>query len=72
MTVSAQNYAASVTDLGLGDLLREQTQTQTEAARQSALKNEGADQAVLSMSPATHALFSFLGGGNDLLGMGKS
>ena len=72
MTVSAQNYAASVTDLGLGDLLKEQTQQQTEAARQSALKNEGADQAVLSMSPATHALFSFLGGGNDLMNMGKS
>ena len=72
MAISEKNYSASVTDLGLGDLLKNQVEQQTEAARQSALKNQGASDAMLSMSPATHALFSFLGGGDALLSMGKS
>lgn len=65
MTYSAKNISASVTDLGLGDLLKAQLEQQTEAARKSALKNQGASDAVLSMSPATQTLFGFLGGGAD-------
>lgn len=64
MSIASKNIPQSVTDLGLGDMLKAQLETQTEAARKSALKNEGADDAVLSMSASTHALFSFLGGGN--------
>jgi len=63
MTESAKNYSQSVTDLGLGDLLKNQLEQQTEAARKSALKNQGASDAQMAMSPATQALFSFLGGG---------
>ena len=66
MTLSTKNIPASVTDLGLGDILKAQLEQQTEAARKSALKNQGASDAVMSMSPATQQLFSFLnGGGND-------
>ena len=66
MTISPKNYSPAVTDLGLGDQLKEQLEQQTEAARKSALKNQGASDAVLSMSPATQALFGFLGGGNSV------
>lgn len=72
MAISEKNYAASVTDLGLGDLLKVQVEQQTEAARKSALKNEGASDAALSLSPASHALFSFLGGGSELLKLGST
>lgn len=65
MSISEKNYSASVTDLGLGDILKAQVEQQTEAARQSALKNQGASDALLSMSPATRQLFGFLGGGNS-------
>lgn len=62
MSIATKNIPASVTDLGLGDLLKAQVEAQTEQARKSALKNQGASDAVLSMSAATHSLFSFLGG----------
>lgn len=65
MTESAKNISPAVTDLGLGDVLKAQLEEQTEAARKSALKNQGASDAVLSMSPATQALFSFMSGGNS-------
>lgn len=58
-----KNIPQSVTDLGLGDLLREQLEQQTEGARKAALKNQGASEAQMSMSPATQALFGFLNGG---------
>ena len=63
MATGAKNIPQSVTDLGLGDILKAQLEQQTEAARKSALKNEGADEAQMSMSPATQALFGFLNGG---------
>lgn len=63
MSTSEKNIPASVTDLGLGDLLKAQLEQQTEATRKSALKNQGASDAVMSMSPATQALFGFLNGG---------
>ena len=66
MTTSPKNYSAAVTDLGLGDILKDQLEQQTEAARKSALKDQGADDAMLSMSPATQALFGFMGGGSTL------
>lgn len=65
MTTASKNIPQSVTDLGLGDLLKEQLEQQTEAARKSALKNQGSPDAVMSMSPATQALFGFLGGGSN-------
>lgn len=65
MTVSEKNIPQSVTDLGLGDILKAQLEQQTEEARKSALKNQGASDSVLSMSPATRDLFSFLNGGNN-------
>jgi hypothetical protein len=65
MAISEKNYSAAAADLGLGDLLKTQLEQQTEAARKSALKNEGASDAVLSMSPATQSLFGFLNGGAD-------
>jgi hypothetical protein len=64
MTLSEKNFSPAVTDLGLGDLLKAQLESQTEEARKSALKNQGADEARMSMSPATRELFSFLGGSN--------
>ncbi len=60
-----KNIPQSVTDLGLGDILKAQLEQQTEAARKSALKNQGATDAVMSMSPATQSLFGFLQGGTD-------
>ena len=63
MSISEKNIPQSVTDLGLGDILKAQLEQQTEAARKSALKNQGASDAVLSMSPATQSLFGFLSGG---------
>lgn len=67
MTVGAKNIPQSVTDLGLGlgDILKAQLEQQTEAARKSALKNQGASDAALSMSPATQELFGFLNGGGN-------
>lgn len=65
MSDNAKNLSQSVTDLGLGDLLKAQLEQQTEAARKSALKNQGASDAAMSMSPATQALFGFLGGGGN-------
>ena len=59
-----KNLPASVTDLGLGDILKAQLEQQGEAARKAALKSQGASDAELSMSPATQQLFSFLGGSN--------
>lgn len=65
MNTAFKNIPASVTDLGLGDILKAQLEQQTEQARKEALKDQGADQAVLSMSPATRQLFSFLNGGTN-------
>ena len=65
MTTNPKNISPAVTDLGLGDILKAQLEQQTEEARKSALKNQGASDAMLSMSPATQQLFSFLNGGND-------
>lgn len=65
MSTAYKNIPQSVTDLGLGDLLKAQLETQTEAARKSALKNEGASDAQMSMSPATQDLFKFLNGGGN-------
>lgn len=65
MAIGEKNIPASVTDLGLGDMLKAQLEQQTEATRKSALKNQGASDAVLSMSPATQQLFGFLNGGVD-------
>ena len=62
---SIKNLSPAVTDLGLGDILKAQLEEQTEAARKSALKNQGASDAMLSMSPATQQLFSFLNGGQN-------
>lgn len=64
MDTGYKNIPQSVTDLGLGDVLKAQLEQQTEAARKSALKNQGAGDAQLSMSPATQALFGFLNGGS--------
>ena len=63
--ISAKNFQFSpaATDLGLGDVLKSQLEQQSEAARQAALKGQGASDAQLSMSPATQQLFGFLGGG---------
>ena len=63
MATGEKNIPQSVTDLGLGDMLKAQLEQQSQAARQSALKNQGAGDALLSMSPATRELFSFLNGG---------
>ena len=63
MDTAYKNIPQSVTDLGLGDVLKSQLEQQSEAARQAAMKNEGYDEAQLSMSPATHTLYSFLNGG---------
>ena len=65
MAISEKNSSLAVNDLGLGDILKAQVEQQTEAARKSALKNQGASDAQMSMSPATQSLFSFLGGGNS-------
>lgn len=65
MTGNPKNIAQSVTDLGLGDILKAQLEQQSVEARKSALKNQGASDAVMSMSPATQQLFSFLNGGNN-------
>lgn len=66
MDTAYKNIPQSVTDLGLGDVLKNQLQQQSEAARKSALKNEGASDAELDMAPATRELFGFLqGGGNN-------
>lgn len=65
MVESYKNMSPAVTDLGLGDILKAQLEQQSEAARKSALKNQGASDASLAMSPATQQLFSFLNGGND-------
>ncbi len=65
MSLGTKNIPQSVTDLGLGDVLKAQLEQQTVEARKSALKNQGADDAQLSMSPATQALFSFLNGGSN-------
>lgn len=65
MVESYKNMSPAVTDLGLGDILQSQLEQQAEAARKSALKNKGASDEELSMSPATQQLFSFLNGGND-------
>lgn len=65
METAYKNIPQSVTDLGLGDVLKNQLEQQAEAARKSALKNEGADEAQMSMSPATRSLFTFLGGGSN-------
>ena len=62
MDTGYKNIPQSVTDLGLGDLLKAQLEQQSQAARKSALKNQGASDALLSMSPATQQLFSFLNG----------
>lgn len=69
MTMPYKDISQSVTDLGLGDILKNQLESQTEAARKSALKNQGASDAILSMSPATQALFSFLHGGGSTDGV---
>lgn len=66
MNTPYKNIPQSVTDLGLGDILKAQLEQQTETARKSALRNQGAADAVMSMSPATQQLFSFLGGDNGL------
>lgn len=63
MDTGYKNIPQSVTDLGLGDILKAQLEQQSEEARKSALKNQGASDAVLSMSPATQSLFGFLNGG---------
>lgn len=60
---SYKNMSPAVTDLGMGDILKQQLEQQTEAARKAALTKEGADDALLSMSPATRTLFNFLNGG---------
>lgn len=65
MVESYKNMSPAVTDLGLGDVLKTQLEQQSEAARKSALKNQGASDAELSMSPATQQLFDFLNGGKD-------
>ena len=66
MAIGDKNIPASVTDLGLGDILKAQLEQQTEEARKSALKNQGASDAVLSMSPATQSLFGFINGGSSV------
>ncbi len=63
MDTGYKNIPASVTDLGLGDVLKAQLEQQTEAARKSALKDQGASDAMLAMSPATKDLFNFINGG---------
>jgi hypothetical protein len=65
MTIGQKNIPQSVTDLGLGDMLKAQLEAQTEEARKSALKNQGSSDALLSMSPATRDLFNFLGGNGN-------
>lgn len=63
MAFSDKSLPSSVSSLGLGDVLKAQLEVQSEAARKSALKNQGANDAVMSMSPETQQLFSFLSGG---------
>lgn len=65
MSTPYKNIPQSVTDLGLGDQLKAQLEQQTEAARKSALKNQGASDALMAMSPATQDLFKFLNGGGN-------
>jgi hypothetical protein len=65
MDTGYKNIPASVTDLGLGDVLKAQLEQQTETARKSALKNRGASDEQMSMSPATQALFGFLNGDSN-------
>jgi hypothetical protein len=65
MDTGYKNIPQSVTDLGLGDVLKAQLEQQTEAARKAAMKNQGASDAALSMSPATQSLFGFLNGGGN-------
>jgi len=62
---SPKNLSPASVDLGLGDILKDQLALQSEAARKAALKKSGASEAQQAMSPATNALFNFLGGGAD-------
>lgn len=62
MTDSLKNFSPSSIDLGLGDVLKDQLKIKSEEARKSALKNEGASDAQVSMSASTRSLFGFLGG----------
>lgn len=65
MDTGFKNLSPAVTDLGLGDVLKAQLEFQTQEARKSALKNQGADDAVLSMAPATQSLFGLLTKGDS-------
>jgi hypothetical protein len=65
MNTPYKDIPQSVTDLGLGDILKAQLEQQSEAERKLALKGQGVSEAAMSMSPATQALFGFLSGGGD-------
>lgn len=66
MADSLKNFSPATVSLGLGDILKDQLQIKTEEARKSALKNEGAGDALLSMSSSTRSLFNLLNGGSAL------
>lgn len=58
-----KNFSPASVSLGVGDVLKDQLEIQSEQARQSALKKQGASDAQLSMSASTQSLFGFLQGG---------
>lgn len=66
MTDPLKNFSPTSANQGLGDLLQDQLKLKSEAARQSASKNQGADEAQMSMSASTRQLYNFIGGGSAL------
>lgn len=66
MSDSLKNFSPASVSLGLGDILKDQLAIKTEQARKSALQNQGASDAELSMSASTRSLFGLLNGGTAL------
>lgn len=66
MADSLKNFSPASVSVGLGDVLQDQLKIKSEEARKSALKNQGASDAVLSMSASTRSLFGLLNNGSAL------
>lgn len=63
MDNSLKNFSPASVSLGLGDILQDQLKIKSEQARQSALKQQGASDAQVSMSASTRSLFGLLNNG---------
>lgn len=66
MPDSLKNFSPASVSLGLGDMLQDQLKIKSEEARKSALQNQGASDAMVSMSASTRSLFGLLNGGSAL------